>query len=285
MRAFTLEALDGFPLGAVLYGTVTPARPLVLVAGATGVPQGFYRRFAEHLVSHGYAVLTVDYRGIGRSRTGPLRGFQADYLDWAEKDLAAVVGWALGQGPTAVVGHSFGGHAFGLLPRANDTLGLYTFGTGAGWHGYMPALEQPKVLFMWNVLGPLVTRVHGYLPSRYLGLGEDLPLGVYRHWREWCRNPDYWFSDPRYDMARRFAQVKAPVVAVNSVDDRWASPRSAAAFMAGYSGAPVELRTLTPSQVGLRRIEHMGYFRSLAREALWPDVLEWLARLGAGSRE
>lgn len=278
MGELTLASLDDFPLGAVLYGTPTAGRPLVIMAGATGVPQGFYRRFAEYMVANGHAVLTFDYRGVGRSCTGPLKGFQATYLDWAEKDLVAVVKWALAQGPAAVVGHSFGGHAFGLLPNANATRGLYTFGTGAGWHGHMPALERPKVLLMWNVLGPVMTRVYGYLPSRHFGLGEDLPLGVYQQWRAWCRRPDYWFSDPAYDFTQRFARVSVPVVAVNAVDDRWAPPRSAAAFMAGYSGTRVELRSVTPAQVGLRRVGHMGYFRAQAQEAFWPEVLAWLER-------
>jgi predicted alpha/beta hydrolase len=33
---------------------------------------------------------------------------------------------------------------------------------------------------MWRVIGPLMTRYKGYLAWSKLGMGEDLPLGVYR---------------------------------------------------------------------------------------------------------
>ena len=195
-----------------------------MVAGATGVQQRYYRTFAQYLAARRWAVLTFDYRGIGASRRGDLKGFAADFLDWAEKDLAAVVDWALARAPTAVVGHSFGGQAFGLLPRANDTLGLYTFGTGTGWYGHMSRRERPRVLLLWKVVGPLLTRLFGYLPGRRLGLGAGVPLGVYRQWRVWCGKPRHWFDDPSQDFAARFATVRGPVVAVNALDDAWVPP-------------------------------------------------------------
>ena len=37
------------------------------MAGATAVPQKFYRRFAEFARQQGYDTLTLDYRGIGQS--------------------------------------------------------------------------------------------------------------------------------------------------------------------------------------------------------------------------
>ena len=36
---------------------------------------------------------------------------------------------------------------------------------------------------MWRVIGPLMTRYKGYLAWSKLGMGEDLPLGVYRQWK------------------------------------------------------------------------------------------------------
>lgn len=49
----------------------------VLIAGATDVPQQFYRGFAAWLAAHGHDVLTFDYRGIGLSRQGALKHSQA----------------------------------------------------------------------------------------------------------------------------------------------------------------------------------------------------------------
>jgi predicted alpha/beta hydrolase len=281
MTELIIPATDGFPLGATAYGVPGPSSMLVVVAAATGAPQRYYRRFAEYLAARGHLVVTFDYRGLAASRRGPLRDFQADFIDWAQKDLQAVTDWALARGPTAVVGHSFGGQAFGLLARANETLGLLAFGTGTGWHGHMPWSERPRVLFLWHVVGPVVTRALGYLPSARMGLGEDLPLGVYRQWRRWCGRPGHWFDDPERDFARAFARVRVPVVAFNSTDDRWATPRSAARFMAGYSAAAVELRTVGPAAVGGRPIGHMGYFRAGVAEPLWDQTHVWLQEQAA----
>ena len=100
-----------------------------------------------------------------------------NYFDWGRLDLAAAVNaMSSAEMPLYIVGHSFGGHAFGMLPNHARVAGLYTFGTGAGWHGWMPPLERIKVLAMWHLLGPLLTRWKGYLSWSLLGLGEDLPI-------------------------------------------------------------------------------------------------------------
>ena len=177
--------------------------------------------------------------------------------------------------PLFAVGHSFGGHAFGLLPNHHKVAGFYTFGTGAGWHGWMLAGERLRVLAMWNLVGPLVVRAKGYLAWKRLGMGEDLPLGVYRDWKHWCRYPRYFFDDPQMaHLSERFAGVRTPIVAANATDDLWAMPRSRDAFMAAYSQAPYQALDLQPGRDGPRRIGHMGYFRADA-QSLWEQALDW----------
>lgn len=50
---------------------------------------------------------------------------------------------------------------------------------------------------MWHLLGPVATRLYGYQPMSALGLGEDIPLDVYRDWKRWCQYPHYFFDDPQ----------------------------------------------------------------------------------------
>ncbi|MDM8350821.1 alpha/beta fold hydrolase [Pseudomonas sp. sp1636] len=273
-----LPALDGYPLIATRYHAPAPVAQL-LIAGATGVPQGFYRRFAEYAARRGFSTLTLDYRGIGLSKPASLRGFEMDYLDWAHLDLAAAVDQHRhAERPLFMVGHSFGGHAFGLLPNHAQVQGFYTFGTGAGWHGWMPRAEQLRVLAMWRVIGPLITRAKGYLAWSTLNMGEDLPLGVYTQWKHWCRFPRYFFEDPQLPgLAERFAQVNTPIVAANALDDLWAPPQSRDAFMAAYTGAPYQARDIDTT-TGLGAIGHMGYFRPAA-QPLWDETLDWFSRL------
>ncbi|MFM7505294.1 MAG: alpha/beta fold hydrolase [Rubrivivax sp.] len=278
-ETLALRAADGYALTALRYPAQGAARAHLVVAGATGVPQRFYRRFAEHAAAQGIHVLTLDYRGIGLSRPSSLRGFEMDYLDWARLDLPAVVDAVPEDGlPLLMVGHSYGGHAFGLLPSHARVARFATFATGAGWHGWMPPLERLRVLAMWRVLGPVLTRWKGYLPGSLLGLGEDLPLTVYRQWRRWCTFPRYFFDDPEMEgerLAERFAAVRTPILALNAIDDHWALPASRDAFMAAYRNASCRCIDLQPKSLGVESIGHMGYFRPAARP-LWDDVLAWL---------
>ncbi len=266
------------PSGDVLDATLYPGqgRGQVVLAGATATPQAFYRRFAEWLSdAAGVDVITFDYRGVGRSRHGSLKGLDLGYREWAA-DLALAIGAASARGPVAVVGHSFGGHAFGMTSAHADTLGLYTFGTGTGWSGFMAPEEARRVWLMWNLLAPPLVASHGYLPFSKLGMGEDLPRGVYRDWKRWCRGRDYFFDDDQAEFTEEFDRVNVPVVGVASTDDAWAPPSSLAAFMSHYPRAT--LRTVRPALLGLEAVGHMGYFRPEAQE-LWADVARWVESL------
>jgi predicted alpha/beta hydrolase len=271
-KELTFTADDGYPLAGRLY-KAEQAKGIIIVASATGVLQRFYNKFAKKSVANNFDVVTFDYRGIGGSSPSSLRGFEMDYLDWARKDLNAVIGELSKENRSIyLVAHSYGGHAIGLLENHHYVRAAYIFGTGAGWHGWMPKLEQFRVRFMWSVLAPIITCVKGYLGWSTFGMGEDLPLGVYRQWKHWCRFPHYFFDDPKYPkMQDSFDNIKMPIKAVNSVDDNWAMPASRDAFMSHYRNAQLQMIDLNPAHHGLKSIGHMGYFFGSAC-VLWDDV-------------
>ncbi len=281
-QRFTLAAADGYPLSATRWSPSTPTRAQVLVLGATGVPQGFYRAFAVHAARQGLDVLTFDYRGIGGSKPPRLRGFSASYDTWAREDAAAALAAARAPDkPLWVVGHSFGGQAMGLQVGGGQASGFYTFGSGAGWGGWMPRAERRRVWFLWNVVGPPAVFILGYLPMKPLGMGENLPMGVYRQWRRWCRYPRFFFDDPEGNDNGRldgFGKARYPIAAANALDDLWATPASRDAFFSGYTAAPVERIDIDPKLHG-GGIGHMGYFRR-GQGRLWDDALAWLEKNG-----
>ncbi|MCU0756621.1 MAG: alpha/beta fold hydrolase [Xanthomonadales bacterium] len=270
-----LRAADGTALTALAYRPTGAPKGRIVVAGATGVPQRFYRAFADYAATRGHEVHTLDYRGIGLSKPKSLRGYRMDYLDWVEQDLPALLSSLPDDGvPLHLVGHSFGGHAYGLLPDPNRFKQAWICATGAGWAGWMPPLEAVRVRLLWNVVAPVWTRMYGYLAWSRFGMGEDLPYGVYRDWKRWCSYPRYFFDDPEMAarVTERFDRVRTPITAVNALDDTWAPPRSRDAFMAGYRNAPLTPIDLDPQAHGLKGIGHMGYFRRGA-EPLWDQAL------------
>ncbi|AOL18286.1 alpha/beta hydrolase [Xanthomonas citri pv. malvacearum] len=273
-----LLAEDGYALGALRYCTPAAPHARLVIAGATGVPQGFYRRFACFAAARGFDTLTFDYRGIGLSRPPSLKDFEMDLLDWAYLDLAAAVATMVEPNlPLYLVGHSFGGHAFGLLPNHSLVRGCYLYGTGAGWHGYMPAAERLRVLAMWHLVLPPLTWWKGYSPWTMLGMGEDLPANAYRQWRHWCRFPRYFFDDPAMaGIDAPYRTVSTPMVAANALDDLWALPTSRDAFVQAYCNAPLTRLDIDPANFG-GRLGHMGYFRQIG-EPLWQQTLDWFVR-------
>lgn len=277
MRSVSFDCADQYRLGGSLYETKVARRGRIILAGATGVPQGFYRRFAQYAAEQGFETLTFDYRGIGASKPSSLKGFEMNLLDWGKLDLAAAVDYmSQDELPLFVVGHSYGGHAFGLLPNHQKVAGCYVFGTGAGWHGYMPKLEQFKVLTMWNLVLPLLTRIKGYCAWSLLGMGEDLPKNAFLQWRHWCRFPHYFFDDPAMaGIELSYQSVRTPLLAANALDDLWALPASRDAFVQQYRNAPLSRLDLKPELMG-GVIGHMGYFRKNA-EPLWQDCLAWFS--------
>lgn len=275
-KPISITAKDGFQLSATIYEVHNPIANII-VAGATGVPQNFYRRFANFTAEQGYSTIIFDYRGIGQSKTKNLKGFNASFIDWATLDLAAIVDAVADiKLKTFIVGHSFGGHAFGLLPNHQKISGLYTFATGAGWHGWMPWKEALRFKTMWNVVLPSLTLWKGYTPMSLLGMGEDLPNVVYSQWRYWCQFPHYFFDDPKISkqMKDKFAEIRTPIVAANALDDLWALPKARDAFMTGYVNADITCLDI-PTTKSLPQIGHMGYFRSDSK-VLWDDVIIWI---------
>ncbi|HYD53821.1 MAG TPA: alpha/beta hydrolase, partial [Gemmatimonadaceae bacterium] len=83
MRHFTLPARDGFALAATEFVPKRSPIGTVVIAPATGVRRRLYASFAEFLATHGWRVLTLDWRGTGESRPTSLRGFAATMRDWA----------------------------------------------------------------------------------------------------------------------------------------------------------------------------------------------------------
>jgi predicted alpha/beta hydrolase len=266
----TLKADDGYALGATVHGN---GKRAVLVMPATGVPQSYYAKYAAYLAERGFTVLTFDYRGIGRSRNGSLRHSTARMRDWALLDAAAAARH-LGTGEIAVVGHSFGGQALGLLPEPGRIAAALLVGAQSGYWRHWPPLGR---LWMWpatHIGLPAVATLLGYFPGSRLGFGEDLPPGVALEWASWCRHPQYLVG--ALGVHDAYARVRAPIRAYAISDDAFAPLRPVEALAALYPNARWQTRRLAPRELGVPDIGHFGFFRERFRASLWRESADWL---------
>jgi len=274
-----LPATDGFALGGHLFEPKEAPRALVVINGATGVHQRYYRYFATHLAWRGFRVLSYDYRGIGKSRppgTSSLRGFRATMSEWGAKDFAGVLAWAAAEHPDLpriVVGHSFGGQAFGLADGSGLAAAVHV-AAQSGYLGHWSGLARARLTLLWYVTVPLLVKVFGYLPH-WLGIGEDLPAGVALEWGRWCRTRGYLV--PHVEGAtERYRAYRGPLLSWSFEDDGYA-PRSAVeALLAHFDPAEVEHRHLEGEALPGGRVGHFGFFRTGPTEALWQRTATWL---------
>jgi predicted alpha/beta hydrolase len=266
-----LSAADGYTIGAATFGS--GSRP-VLIMPATGVPQSYYAKFASYLAERGFSVLTFDYRGIGRSKSGDLRKMTAGMRDWALLDSAAAFRHFATD--VLVVGHSFGGQAIGLLPEPQRIAGALIVGSQSGyWRNWPPAGR----LWMWPAthLGlDAVTKLFGYFPASRIGFGEDLPPGVATEWASWCRHPRYLVGSLGVDDA--YARVRSRFRAYAISDDAFAPLPAVEALGKLYPNSKWETRSVAPRDLGVKSIGHFGFFRERFRDSLWREAADWLER-------
>jgi predicted alpha/beta hydrolase len=93
MTAFSPQEIatsDGYLIVGRFFVPPEAPKAAVLLVPAMGVRQEYYAPLAAWLASQGHLAATFDYRGCGLSRRGGLRGFDADIIDWAQLDCAAM---------------------------------------------------------------------------------------------------------------------------------------------------------------------------------------------------
>ena len=279
--ALAIPARDGVQLAATCFAPETPQAdaPLVLVQPAAAVPRKIYAPFARFLAARGAIVLTYDYRGIGGSRPNSLRGFRARMRDWAALDAAGVADHALAAFPgrrLLGVGHSFGGQAFIIEPGNERFARLLMIAAQAGYWRLLAPHERGRVYAMLKLAIPAIGAVFGYVPGKRLGLGEDLPLGVFMEWRRWVLSPRYYYDDASLDLLANAATLTAPVLAVGTADDPWATPPAIDLLVSGIGNAPVERRTIAPAEAGVDKLGHFDLFRADHQKTIWPRLTDWL---------
>lgn len=272
---FQLPTAGGHRIGAREY-VASAAHSIVIIAGAMGVGQQCYEKFARFLGEQGVTAITFDYHGTGASLHSSLRECDTSITQWAQKDCDAVISHVRSRHPKLPLhwlGHSVGGQLLGLVPQANQLDRVVTVACGSGyWRRNSPPTKRLAWL-LWYAVAPLSVRILGYFPGSKLGIVGDLPAGVMRQWRRWCLHPEYVVGAEDASVRAQFAAVQVPITSVSFSDDEMMSRHNVDSLHSFYRGAPVTMMRIAPADVGEQKIGHLGWFRERYRESLWRSVL------------
>ena len=285
----TLPALDGQPLAGTLFECAEP-RAVLLINSGTGIPRWFYARLATYACERNWVVLTYDYRGVGGSAPRSLRGYSASFRDWGQQDIAGAIRWLSERYPALklyVLGHSAGGQQLGLADNVDRVQAALFITVSTGYWRGMPSLYGYFTLSLWKAYFPLTGYLYGYVPAKKLRLGENLPVGVVQEWGAWCLEPNYMaaFFDEGGSKATPngapfgptyFDRAKFPIRAYYFPDDPIATRENAHPMLALYHQASIETQWIHPSDIGVSKIGHLGFFRPRVGLPLWDDALHWL---------
>ena len=249
----------------------------VVLNGATGVPQSYYRHFAQWLaVERGMACLTYDYRDFGASQTGPMNRSDATMSDWGLIDQPAAraeLRRLVPDTPLWVVGHSLGAM---MMPMQEDISGIdRMIGVASGMvrHIDHPWPYQGLARLFWFGHGPLATHLAGYLPGKRLGFGADLPSGVYWEWRRWCTSRDFFLPDVGWQLPDpNWDRSKAPVDLFALSDDATCPPSCVWKLAELYGNGSVTPHLLILESFGLGQVGHLGAF-ARRNKVLWSTLI------------
>jgi predicted alpha/beta hydrolase len=282
MTADAGEEIDIRSEGAILRGRIfrpagTPRAALV-IHGATGAPAGFYRAFAQWAAAErDLAVLTYDYRDFAGSARGPVRASRATLADWGRHDQAAALATLarmLPDTPLWVVGHSVGGLWLGWHATMARVVRTVTIGAGLTHVTDHPPRYRWKARLFWSPPVRGLGMVAGYMPGRMMGLGADLPRGVYEDWRRWCLTPGWHLSEVGRSLPLPDPQrVKGRLRMIAVADDDLVPPEAVWRARALYPEAMKEQRVLRPGDFGLASIGHIPPFHR-RNAVLWPAILD-----------
>lgn len=261
---------------ARLFEPAGPTQGGVLIVPAMGVAQHYYAPFAAWLATQGFVAATFDYRGIGLSRFGSLRGLDTDVLDWARLDCAAALdalSARAGSKPIYWIGHSLGGQIVAFVPNRQQVAKFITIATGSGYWRENAAPLKRWAWLLWHFLAPTTVALFGYFPGKRLGIVGDLPAGVMRQWRRWCLHPEYAVGVEGDGARALYAAVQTPIVSLSFTDDEFMSARNIESMHGFYANAPRIMKRLAPADIGVKRIGHFGFFRPEFAARLWAAYL------------
>jgi len=263
---------DAVKLSATLFQPKQRAKAAVMIAPATGITQNFYINFATWLATQGYAVVTFDNRGIGKSLRCHVKNSDASLQYWGELDTPAILEFLKDRFPGLsyhLIGHSAGGQLVGLMHNAMELKSILNFACSSGNLSKMSYPFKISAHFFMNVFIPLSNLIFGYTKSQWLGMGEPLPRMAAQQWRRWCNGEGYVKTDFGKGINKHcYDDLETDIQWLYASDDSIANENTVKEMATVYSQSRAEIIRLDPNEYGFKAIGHMGFFRR-SNKVLW----------------
>lgn len=253
-------------------------KAVVVLAGATAVPERYYFPFSMWLAEQGYHVVTFNYRGTGldsRVKQSPCRK-----LDWFTYDIDIVLKKTRAlfpELPMVLLGHSAGAQGLGFFNLPHNTVGLVSVCASSGFLGNV------KNRFITTILMKGYLRLSlfflGYGQLKCLGLGLNLAPHICTDWIQWCSQPGYVHGDAsvRTTMEMDYPiKLTQPMLQINVSDDPYATDKNVDDFWRFYTRNQVSKRLVAASPE--TKIGHVGFFNR-KNKSQWSTVTQWLSTI------
>ena len=255
----------------------------IMIAPATGIKRLFYNSFASHLANQGYGVITYDNEGIGDSLTCPLPKCDASLITWGRNDATAVLDALQDEFPNAkyhLVGHSAGGQLIGLMPNYKALSSVVNVACSSGRIKNMGMPFKAQAIIFMDGAITLGNLLLGYTPSDKFGMGEPLPRGVAKQWRDWCNGKGYIKTAfGKTVFTHYYDEFATPALWLNFTDDDIANAKNVDDMLAVFPAMPAEKRMMQPKEFGFKQIGHMKFFSSKTYDKapkLWEMATDWI---------
>jgi predicted alpha/beta hydrolase len=244
---------------------------VLIISPATGVKQGFYKKFADFISANGITVITFDYSGIGLSLKKPIKQIKCSASDWGKNDLEAVIKFTKENYPNAkitLLGHSIGGQIIGLAKSSSELQKIILVSAQSGYWKMWKGFDRVKMWANWHILFPILINLFGYMPSKRISGMENLPKNVAKQWSSWGRKPNYLFDEvSEQDLFYKNVSVKA--IAISIENDFYAPKDAVDFFTKKYENAEIKKLHLRPTEYNTKAIGHFGVFREKFENTLW----------------
>lgn len=284
MKSINITTEDNYSLAVHIFEPQNPNSKILLINSATGVKQQIYFSFAQFFSEHGFMVMTYDYRGIGLSKPDRMKGFEASMRIWGTKDYKAVTNYIktnFSDYQKFCLGHSVGALILGMNKDSEMFEEFIFVGTQNAFVGNLKFKTKIEAYLGFGIAQPLSTKLLGYFPADWFGLGESLPSGSAFDWRTLILNKKSTnkLLEKSSDFSKNLTQK---VFVVRAEDDAWLTEKGVKSLLQDtYPNLKPTYRLIKTSESEKNEIGHINFFRSYNKK-LWNIILD---RLEAGCQK